>query len=71
MDSDCIMKRLIGKKVVIKFNYEGVKIKTRIVDVTKEGVFCEQNTVVSFYFHRDIREIIIFTPEDWTKRRIS
>lgn len=71
MDCDYIMKRLIGKRVLIKFNIEEPKIKAKIIDITTEGLFCEQNTMVSFYFHRDIKEIIILPLDDWTKRRVS
>lgn len=65
------MRRLIGKKVLIKFNIEDPNIKAKIIDVTAEGLFCDQNSIISFYFHRDIKEIIILPLDDWTQRRVS
>lgn len=65
------MRRLIGKKVLIKFNIEDPNIKAKIIDVTTEGLFCDQNSIISFYFHRDIKEIIILPLDDWTQRRVS
>lgn len=42
------MKRLIGKNALIKFKTEDPKVKVEIIDITSEGLFCEQNSIISF-----------------------
>lgn len=63
------MKRLVGQKVVIIFINGEEKAKAKVIGIATEGLFCKKDSTISFYFHKDIREIIIIKPDNWNNVR--
>lgn len=40
------------------------------MDITAKGLFYEQNSIISFSFQRDIKEIFILPNENWRNGRM-